>query len=132
MLERKLKIAKKPKNVKKFLVADNRPLFLARAVRGNLFGRGDGRGRKLQHGFPHFLAGLEFDDCAAGDGDVGFGAIGIAADAGFANFDLEDAEITQFHGGATRHSVGNVIKCSLDYNEHLLLYQSSLFTDADY
>ena len=42
-----------------------------------------------------FLAGLEAHRLAGGDADLGAGA-GIAADAGFAGADAEDAKAAQF------------------------------------
>ena len=58
------------------------------------FGRGlFGRCAGLQH--MQFLAGFEAYSFAGGDADLGAGA-GIAADAGFAGTDAEDAKAAQF------------------------------------
>ncbi len=62
-------------------------------------GRGCSRG-KLKDGFAHFLAGFEFYDGTARDGNMFFGLIRIPSYARLPDFDFKDPEIAQFDGSA--------------------------------
>ena len=64
--------------------------------------RSDFRRRQFQDCFAHFLAGLELDDGALGNLHVPFRMVGVAADAGFADFDFKDAKVAQFNGLSCR------------------------------
>ena len=88
-------------------------------------------GREFEHVGPHFLAGLEFHHGAGGNGHVGFRRVGIAADARLADFDLEDAEVAQFHLVALGERLGDVIERFLHHVEHLLLDEAGFIADAN-
>ena len=79
----------------------------------------------------HFLAGLEFNDGALGDGDIGGGGIRVAPDACAADFDLEDTEIAQFDLVALGDSLRDVIKGFLNNIQNLLLYKARFGADPD-
>ena len=79
----------------------------------------------------HFLAGLELDDGAGGNGDVVLGAIRVATDARLAEFYLEDAEVAQLDGLSVREAFGEMIQRALDDVEHILLHHAGLVADAD-
>jgi len=89
-------------------------------------------GSELEDFGAHFLAGLEFNDGALGDGDVGGGGIRVAPDACAADFDFEDAEIAQFDLVALGDSLRDVIKGFLNNIQNLLLYKARFGTDPDY
>src|SRR2546425_8335988 len=96
------------------------------------FGAGQVGGRDLEHVFAHVLARLEFNDRPFRDGHVGAGIVGIAPNARFADFNLENAKVTQLDLFATGNSFSDVVKGSLNDVEDLLLHQPRLIADADY
>jgi hypothetical protein len=59
------------------------------------------------------------------------GAIGVAADAGLAEFDLEDAEVAELHGLALREALGEMIERALDDVEDILLHHAGFVADAN-
>jgi len=87
-------------------------------------------GRELEDINPHFLAGLEFDGGAGGNGHVGFRFVGIAADARLADFDFKNAEVAQFHLVAFGERLGDVVQRFLHHVEHLLLGEAGFPADA--
>ena len=87
---------------------------------------------EFEHGFSHFLAGLELDDCSRGNGDVSSGSVRIATDPCFANLYFENPEIAEFHFLSLRHSIGDVVQGLLHDREHILLNEPSFLADSHY
>ena len=87
---------------------------------------------QFEHGFSHFLAGLEFNDSAGGDWHIRGGSIRIAAHSGFSNFHFENPEIPQFHFLSPCHGIGYVVQRLLDDGQHILLNEPGLLADSHY
>ncbi len=60
------------------------------------------------------LPALNFYHGAGGDGHIGFGFIGVASDAGFADFDFKNAEVAQFDFASLGKGFDYVIQGFLD------------------
>ena len=99
---------------------------------GRLSGRGANRlGRAFANPEPHFPASLEFDDGALGNRHFSSGCARVAPYPRLAHPDLEYAKVAQFHLLPVGQGLADVIKRSLDDIEHLLLYESRIFTDTE-
>lgn len=76
-----------------------------------------------------FLAGFEADGAAGGDVDL-FAGAGVAADAGFAGFDGEDAEAAQLDAVALGEGTFHGTEDGIDGRFCLVAGQSGPFHDA--
>ena len=89
-------------------------------------------GSELEDFGAHFLAGLEFNDGALGNGNVGGGCIWVAPDACATDFDFKDAKVAQFHLVALGNGLRDVIKGFLNNIQNLLLHKAGFGADPDY
>lgn len=78
-----------------------------------------------------FFAGLELDDDAGGDDDILVGHIRVAANSGFADVDLEDAEVAELHVAPVCQSVGNFVEGFLHHFFDFFLRQICALVDID-
>jgi len=79
---------------------------------------------------PHDLAGFELHRGARRDDEAAAWLIGIATDTRFGQARLENAEIAQFDRDIASQAVGDLIQCSLDDIENLVLHHPGLVTDG--
>ena len=87
---------------------------------------------EFEHGFSHFLAGLEFHDGTRRNRHIGSGSIRVAPNPGFSNFDFENPKIAQFHFSPLRHGIRDIIQRLLNDCEYILLHETRLLADSHY
>jgi len=105
--------------------------FLGRGGSGS--GRAlDAVGREFQHLVAHLLAGFELHHGPGRDANVPFGSVRVSSDPCLADFDLEDAEIPEFHGLPVADGFSDDFQGPLHDFGHVLLDQSGLAADGDH
>jgi hypothetical protein len=81
--------------------------------------------------FFEFFTGAEFDHGTLRNDNFVFGVAGVAALAALADFDFENAEVTQFDIVSGDQFTGDAVEGTLNNIGHIALDDSGFFSDFD-
>ena len=84
------------------------------------------RGVELFNSFFEIFAGAEFHNGTFRDGDFIGGLVGVAALAALADFDFENAEVTQFDIVSGDQFTGDAVEGTLNNISHIALDRKSV------